>query len=65
VANFTTTNTTFSPKQSDKTVESIVVRLVIKDAEGNFKVTDLMLQGGTISTVWTAHPSEIRWAVDS
>lgn len=65
MANFTTTNTTFAPSQSDKTVESIVVRLVINDAEGNLKVTDVMLQGGTISTVWTAHPSEIRWAVDS
>lgn len=45
-------------------VTEIKIALVIEDAEGGVNITDLMLQGGTISTVWCGHPSEIRWTVD-
>jgi len=42
----------------------ITVKLLIENTEGDFNVTDIMLQGGSISTKWAGHPSEIRWTVD-
>lgn len=47
-----------------KRVVEIEVRLVVEEAEGTVNITDLMLQGGKISTKWVGHPSEIRWTVD-
>jgi hypothetical protein len=64
MASFSTINDTFSPKESDKRVESITVKLILKDATGEAGVTDIQLQSGSISTKWSGHPSEIRWQVD-
>lgn len=49
-------------KNSDKRVSKIKLRIKIKDSTGNFKITDIMLQGGSKGTTWNAHPSEVRWA---
>lgn len=45
-------------------VKAIEVKFVVEDAIGEVVITDIMLQGGTIATVWTGHPSEIRWSFD-
>lgn len=44
-----------------KRVTQITVILTMNDCTGTLNVTDLMLQGGKISTDWTGHPSEIKW----
>ena len=45
-------------------VTELKVTLVVKDATGTVRITDIMLQGGGLSTKWTGHPSEIKWTVD-
>lgn len=45
-------------------VSEIKVKLVVDKAEGEVNFTDVMLQGGRISTKWSSHPSEIKWTVD-
>jgi hypothetical protein len=67
MASFEAFNETISPKDSGKRVESITVRLVVKNPAndgGEVGITDLMLQSGSISTVWSGHPSELRWMVE-
>ncbi|SMO48587.1 hypothetical protein [Melghirimyces algeriensis] len=49
---------------SSRTVANVQVRLVVSDLTGTIRVTDLMLQGGSIATVWTGHASEITWSFD-
>lgn len=52
-------------KETSKGVESVEVSLVADDVtKGQVNITDLMLQGGEIATVWIYHPSEIRWSHD-
>lgn len=52
-------------QDTSKTVESVEVTLVADNVEeGTVNITDLMLQGGGVSTVWVYHPSEIRWSHD-
>lgn len=51
-------------KNPSKAVESIEVTLVANDCTGQVNITDLMLQGGKLSTVWVYHPTEIRWSHD-
>ena len=46
---------------SSKRVTEITVSLVLKDSTGKLNISDLMLQGGRISTSWNGHASEIRW----
>lgn len=50
--------------KTSKSVESVEVSLVADDMQGQVNITDLMLQGGGISTVWVYHPTEIRWSHD-
>lgn len=57
-------NKTVAIKNRSRTVESVEIRLVGEDFEGQANVTDLMLQGGKVSTVWVYHPTEIRWSHD-
>lgn len=52
------------PVNSGKRVESIEVRPVVENSSGVVNLTDMMLQGGTVATVWTGHPSEIKWSFD-
>ncbi|PEN61608.1 hypothetical protein [Bacillus wiedmannii] len=49
---------------SSKKVLEIEVSLEVRDCKGNIQVTDVMLQGGPIVTIWTGHPSELRWQHD-
>ncbi|MDI6840428.1 MAG: hypothetical protein QMD71_06255 [bacterium] len=46
-----------------KRIVSVKIRLVGKNFSGTLYITDLMFQGGTISTEWTGHPSEIKWVM--
>lgn len=63
--NFQQYNSAIEIQEKSKGVESVEVQLVAKDVrEGTVNVTDLMLQGGRISTNWVYHPSEIRWSHD-
>lgn len=57
-------NKSFDIQDPSKTVESVEVTLVAEDMEGEVNITDIMLQGGKISTVWVYHPTEIRWSRD-
>ena len=45
-------------------VKKIEVRLVVEDCSGEVWFTDIMLQGGTLATIWTGHTSEIKWSFD-
>lgn len=45
-------------------IAEIEISLEIKDCSGEVKITDVMFQGGPIVTVWTGHPSEMRWQND-
>ena len=49
---------------TSKGVLSITVKLVAENFEGDVNVTDVMLQGGTLGTLWHPHVSEIKWSVD-
>lgn len=63
--NFTSENKLVEIESTSKTVESVEIKLVADDLqEGSINITDIMLQGGKISTVWVYHPSEIRWSHD-
>jgi len=42
-------------------IETLEVSLEAADCEGDIWITDIMLQGGPVSTVWQGHPSELRW----
>lgn len=53
----------FVPDRSQN-VKKIVLRIVVSDVTGKVHVTDMMLQGGSIATVWTGHASEIQWSFD-
>lgn len=65
MANFTYFNKLVEIQDTSKEVESVEVKLVSEDLQaGYINITDLMLQGGKISTVWVLHPSEIRWSHD-
>lgn len=63
MAFFQTFQKSFAPDRS-RNVKKIVLRLVVSDVTGTIHVTDLMLQGGSIATVWTGHASEIQWSFD-
>jgi hypothetical protein len=45
-------------------VKKIDVKFIVEDAEVTIYLTDVMLQGGTVATIWTGHPSEIKWSFD-
>jgi|UniRef100_A0A831TG79 hypothetical protein len=53
---------TFQPRK--RRVRSITVRFVAVDVQGTIWITDVMLQGGRLATLWAGHPSEIRWSFD-
>jgi len=62
---FTSENKLVEIEKTSKSVESVEITLVADDLqEGSVNITDMMLQGGKISTVWVYHPSEIRWSHD-
>jgi hypothetical protein len=46
---------------SSKRVTAITVTLVSQNSTRKVNISDIMLQGGRISTQWQGHPSEFRW----
>lgn len=64
MSNFSLVKALITP-DSSKSIFKIDIKLVVKDTTGEVGVTDLMLQSGSISTLWKAHPSELRWTVDN
>lgn len=63
MSSFSLQNKAFSA-DSGKRVTEIKVKLVMKDCTGEAGVTDIMLQRGSISTEWSAHPAEIKWTTN-
>lgn len=49
---------------SGKKVSQVEVSLIVSDASGQVNITDIFLQGGSIGTTWSAHPSEIKWSLE-
>lgn len=49
---------------ASKEVEKIDIRLTGNNFTGTLWITDLMLQGGSLATIWTGHVSEILWTYD-
>lgn len=49
---------------SSRTVKAIDIRFVVSDVTGTVNLTDVMLQGGSVATVWVGHASEIGWSFD-
>ena len=45
-------------------VKSITIRLCVTDCIGTVYFTDLLLQGGSVSTGWIGHVCEIQWTLD-
>ncbi|AEE98020.1 hypothetical protein Mahau_2898 [Mahella australiensis 50-1 BON] len=56
---------TFNPQAGGLRVCKITLKVVVRDAAGTVKITDIMLQGGSMATTWVGHPSEIRWSFDN
>ena len=52
-----------SPKSISR-VKSITIRLCVTDCTGTVYFTDLLLQGGSVSTAWIGHVCEIQWTLD-
>ncbi|MCM1333777.1 MAG: hypothetical protein NC237_01880 [Eubacterium sp.] len=52
-----------SPKKRQR-INSITLRIFVKDCAGIFYITDMLLQGGSIATGWVGHVSEIQWTQD-
>ncbi|WP_096190136.1 hypothetical protein [Evansella halocellulosilytica] len=48
----------------NKRVSSIKVTVLMDDMKGRLNITDIMLQGGSAPTIWTGHPSEVKWSFD-
>lgn len=48
-----------------KKVKKITIAVKIYDTTGTLKITDMLLQGGSVATPWVGHPSEVRWSYDS
>lgn len=47
-----------------KRVVSIKIRVCVTDCTGEFFITDMQLQGGSLPTGWVGHVSEIQWTLD-
>ncbi len=63
MAFFTQAAQDVSPKGYER-LKSITVRVCVTDCTGEFYITDMLLQGGSIATGWVSHVSEIQWTLD-
>lgn len=63
MSNFTHFNKNFKA-DSSKRVAEIQIKLISSANSGTVGITDVMLQRGSISTEWSAHPSEIKWTLN-
>lgn len=46
-------------------VKKIEFRLVASDVTGDISYTDVLLQGGSVATIWSGHTSELKWSFDT
>lgn len=63
MAFFTQAAQDVSPRGYER-LKSITVRVCVTDCTGEFYITDMLLQGGSIATGWVGHVSEIQWTQD-
>lgn len=63
MAFFTQASQDVSPRGYER-LKSITVRVCVTDCTGEFYITDMLLQGGSIATGWVGHVSEIQWTLD-
>lgn len=63
MAFFTQAAQDVSPRGYER-LKSITVRVCVTDCTGEFYITDMLLQGGSIATGWVSHVSEIQWTLD-
>jgi hypothetical protein len=63
MAYFQQTAHDLSPKGYGR-VRAITIRLFVIDCTGTVFITDMMIQGGSVSTGWVGHTSEIQWTMD-
>lgn len=49
---------------SSERLKSVTVRVCITDCTGDFYITDILLQGGSVAMGWVGHVSEIQWTLD-
>ncbi|ATA61146.1 hypothetical protein GS458_2710 [Geobacillus stearothermophilus] len=62
---FQLVNQVIEVKNSDRGVSAIEIEFVMENCQsGQINVTDIMLQSGSIATLWKGHPSETRWSLD-
>lgn len=62
---FSRTSAKITPENSGSSrLKSITVRVCVTDCTGEFYITDILLQGGSVAIGWVGHPSEIRWTLD-
>lgn len=47
-----------------KRVVKVKVRICVTDCTGEFLITDMQLQPGSLPTGWVGHVSEIQWTQD-
>jgi len=47
-----------------KRVVAIKIRVCVTDCTGEFYITDMQLQGGSLPTGWVGHVSELPWTLD-
>lgn len=62
---FSRTSAKITPENAcSSRLKSITVRVCVTNCTGDFYITDLLLQGGSVAIGWVGHPSEIRWTLD-
>lgn len=52
------------PVPGIKKVAKMDVRLCMESATGTVNMTDVMIQGGVLATLWSGHTSEIRFSFE-
>jgi len=52
------------PVSGVRRVAKVDVRLCAEDLSGHVNLTDVMLQGGVLATLWSGHSSEIRFSFE-
>lgn len=61
---FSRTAAKITPDGNGERVKCITVRVCITNCTGEFYITDILLQGGSVAIGWVGHPSEIKWTLD-
>ena len=65
MAYFTRTSAKITPENyGSSRLRAITVRICITNCTGDFYITDILLQGGSVAIGCVGHPSEIRWTLD-